>query len=731
MRFARLSILPSFLRSLVAGVALGGVYLAVAYLGIARWDVETALLWPASGLYIGALLACDRRLWPSLALGALIGSLGANMLAGNSAAVSLAFAVPTCAEGLLGAVLVLRLADDRFTLERVRDVAALVGGAAVVSNGLTALSAAAAAVQAYDASFGESWLRWWSADALGIVAVAPLVVLALRTRPSRPSRERLCQETLPFVLLAAAVIFFSMTDPPEAAAIVAGAVGFPILLWAGWRCSIRAAALITPALAIGVTYIASRDVEALGLGSVSSTDTIVVQAFLATLLVGSLTVAAAAAERRRTERNLGQTRDRLERLIGAAPVAYVSLADDQRITEWNAGARATFGWERSEALGRLLHETIIPQGQGEAWRDRLETGAAHDGATQALLARHRSGRDMTVELTTAAAAQGEGLQLFMADVSERERARAQLMEANGLLERRQEELNEAVQRVEQLGEELGHKALQIERADHEQARLRTEFEQAGAQRDEALRQLEEARQAAAWARAATAEAREATAAREAELETLQQESEAVRKQLHELRDEHARSRAKLDEAENEAAAVRVELEQTAERFAAERERLERALGEREERFSEVDQERLLLARRATDLIARYDARGTCLYASPACRELLGLEPEELVGAQGADLLHPDDRPLLNRARAAEGDSRFRARLRRKDGSLTEVKATFSPIRDRASGRLLEIEATVRRAPAEREVELQERPALAGPRPLGEVQLSHPPEVLSS
>ena len=50
----------------------------------------------------------------------------------------------------------------------------------------------------------------------------------------------------------------------------------------------------------------------------------------------------------------------------------------------------------------------------------------------------------------------------------------------------------------------------------------------------------------------------------------------------------------------------------------------------------------LLAENATDVIGRYEADGTILYISPACREVLGFAPEELLGRRTLELIHPDD-----------------------------------------------------------------------------------------
>jgi len=66
-----------------------------------------------------------------------------------------------------------------------------------------------------------------------------------------------------------------------------------------------------------------------------------------------------------------------------------------------------------------------------------------------------------------------------------------------------------------------------------------------------------------------------------------------------------------------------------------RKQSEDALRESEARYR-------LLADHATDLISHHSDDGTYLYASPASRQLLGYEPEELIGKSVYELIHPED-----------------------------------------------------------------------------------------
>ncbi len=57
----------------------------------------------------------------------------------------------------------------------------------------------------------------------------------------------------------------------------------------------------------------------------------------------------------------------------------------------------------------------------------------------------------------------------------------------------------------------------------------------------------------------------------------------------------------------------------------------------------------LLAEASTDMITRFSANLRRIYVSPACRDLLGYEPEELIGRTPGEIVHPDDWQPLDAA----------------------------------------------------------------------------------
>ncbi|HVW47065.1 MAG TPA: PAS domain S-box protein [Solirubrobacterales bacterium] len=93
----------------------------------------------------------------------------------------------------------------------------------------------------------------------------------------------------------------------------------------------------------------------------------------------------------------------------------------------------------------------------------------------------------------------------------------------------------------------------------------------------------------------------------------------------------------------------------------------------------------LLADTLGEMVSRHDADGRYIYASAGTRNLVGYEPEELLGRSGYEFIHPADIDDLRSAHAALAEDsdrvEVRYRHRRKDGSYAECDAVVRTIRD--------------------------------------------------
>jgi PAS domain S-box-containing protein len=128
--------------------------------------------------------------------------------------------------------------------------------------------------------------------------------------------------------------------------------------------------------------------------------------------------------------------------------------------------------------------------------------------------------------------------------------------------------------------------------------------------------------------------------------------------------------------------------------------VETALAESEARYR-------MLADQATDLIVRYDKKGVIEYASPSVRQL-GYRPEDMVGRNTTEFIHPDDLPQAaqNRSFGIGGRAEDRLgdiRVRRTDGEWVWLQGNPTPIRDEA-GHVVAIMTSLRDVSARRAME---------------------------
>jgi diguanylate cyclase (GGDEF)-like protein/PAS domain S-box-containing protein len=124
----------------------------------------------------------------------------------------------------------------------------------------------------------------------------------------------------------------------------------------------------------------------------------------------------------------GQATADLRSVIDTAHEAFISMDAGGFITDWNPEAERTFGWSRTEAIGAILADLIIPPSYREAhWgglKRFLDTGEGPVlGKRLELTALHREGYEFPVEMTISAVPVDalHSFHAFLHDISERKR----------------------------------------------------------------------------------------------------------------------------------------------------------------------------------------------------------------------------------------------------------------------------------------------------------------------
>ncbi|WP_294358357.1 PAS domain S-box protein [uncultured Sphingomonas sp.] len=121
----------------------------------------------------------------------------------------------------------------------------------------------------------------------------------------------------------------------------------------------------------------------------------------------------------------------------------------------------------------------------------------------------------------------------------------------------------------------------------------------------------------------------------------------------------------------------------------------------------------LLASNATDAVFRLTLDGTCLYASPSVRDVIGAPPEQLLGASMLSRFHPDDDAIVRSAYQdlARGiiDKMvvsYRSEPVDRPGTWRWLEANCGLVRNPATGAAQEIIISIRDVTGRKELELQ-------------------------
>jgi integral membrane sensor domain MASE1 len=286
----------------ILGLAVAAAYYLSGRLGLLEQvtiaGARVTPLWPPTGIALTCLLLLGIRIWPGIAVGALlvIASIGPLNLAslGVTAGNTLA---PVCA------ALLLRRVDFRVELDRLRDgvalvflgalagmlISATVGSCTLVLNGTLPTS-----------GFWPTWSAWWTGDAMGVLVVTP-VLLVLRTA-RLPRRATRWQWVEPVLLLVSTVVVTLLITRSTVSLLF---LVFPLLIWAALRLRLAGAApcvLLVSVITVAAATDRTGPFAHHGIFAIMVT----LQALNGAAALTTLLLAAIVAERENTYRKIEQ-----------------------------------------------------------------------------------------------------------------------------------------------------------------------------------------------------------------------------------------------------------------------------------------------------------------------------------------------------------------------------------------------------------------------------------------
>jgi PAS domain S-box-containing protein len=403
-------------------------YVVAGKLGLSLAFVHASAspVWPPTGIALAAFLVLGRRVWPAILVGAFL----VNVTTAGSVATSIGIAIGNTLEGRLGADLVRLFANGRNVFDRSRDVFKFVLLAGLFSTtvsatiGVTSLTLAG---YAHWREYSSIWFTWWLGDAVGALVAGPILVLWCTGDGIPWSRARALEGVglLAAVIAVGTLVFGGINREPVTFLCV------PPLIWAAFRFGQKGTATAIALLAVLATWGTVRGVGPFA-GGPPNESLLLLQAFLGTMSVMSLLIAAVVAERQRDEAAVA----RVASIVESSDDAIVSKTLDGVITSWNAGAARLYGYSAAEAIGCPLSIIIPPDRPNELLHvlTRLKRGE-HVESYETVRMRKNGGLvEVSVTVSPIRSPSGKiiGASAIGRDITEEKRAEAALREATAL-----------------------------------------------------------------------------------------------------------------------------------------------------------------------------------------------------------------------------------------------------------------------------------------------------------
>ena len=358
------------LAGLFAAAMVALVYFVAARLSLLLLEPVdgVAVFWPAAGVASGILIAFGAAArWP-VVIGVAVATIAANLLGDRNIASSLLFAIANTGEALIIAGLVQRFFGSPFELNELRKVLALFA-ATIAGTSLSGIAGTAGFVLFHSSSASPPavWLHWFLSDALGTVAVAPLVIGLAALRRDFPPQREVAEGGLALALISIICALLILLPNQRWTVVLAVGTLCPLLLWTAARLRPAFTAVAIFICAITIVWATIFAIGVFGDLRLSIEQRVLAaQATILAISLGALVLAALFSERRLHESALLEREARLQEALHAGQMAWKSAELANRAKS-SFLAAASHDLRQPLQILRFLHAALGPhQPDGEA-----------------------------------------------------------------------------------------------------------------------------------------------------------------------------------------------------------------------------------------------------------------------------------------------------------------------------------------------------------------------------
>src|SRR5271170_2928018 len=351
------------------------VALLLSFLSFGSWLLNhgswsaggVTLLWPTNGFLMGILLCNPKRHWPAYLSVAWLIDFIFNLSMSNTLYIGAYLSSCNLLEALLGGILLYPVIAAKPDLTQRKQLVAFLSYGVVLAPMVASFAASFAQNNLFAVSTIHDFLRWFTADALGMATITPLF-LAFDQHDHFANRSWPEILGLFALLITVTVAVFWQTSFPFLFVLV------PFLLLLGLRLGLTGSALGLLLVSIVGGYLSSYGHGPIGLmkSKLLSERDLVFQFFIATSMLLVYIVEVFAAEEKRLQAHLAGSERRF-RLLAEASNDIIFLCDLYgKRTYVSPSVEDVLGWSPKEILAGTFHDLVHPDDHA-ALRRMFET----------------------------------------------------------------------------------------------------------------------------------------------------------------------------------------------------------------------------------------------------------------------------------------------------------------------------------------------------------------------
>ncbi|MFY9151861.1 MAG: PAS domain S-box protein [Prolixibacteraceae bacterium] len=431
------------LKDILWMIAVSAIYYLVGQFILKNiFDQEgTAIIWPASGIFLTAILLSRSEMRPWIISALFIIDLMLEMSSGAPVVVSIFYAGSMSLGAMTGAWLILKIYGTDFSFNSLKFIIGFILLTVFVSNTFAASVASVAAFFMENQPYWYTWKIWWTSDGVGILIVAPFILTW-----SGFSMNKLKEIKFPFILevlslygsisLVYYYLFSNLAGDVNFLSIV-NYLTFPFLIWAALRFGTRGVASALGIIGINILYHATTSYEGIFSPELRNDSVYLIQLYLAIISISSLILAAVVSERQQADLALRLSEEQF-RSIFENSVIGKSMTTIQGNLRINKAFSRIVGYSEDE-LKKLTWQNITHPDDLENDVGIINSIISGEKTSARWEKRyiHKNGNTIWVDISTTLQRDRKGDPLYfittVQDITEQRRIESALIESEQIL----------------------------------------------------------------------------------------------------------------------------------------------------------------------------------------------------------------------------------------------------------------------------------------------------------